>query len=88
MPVTSAAPASRYARRQKAPCGSCQRMEGNIEMATNLIVALSSAVVSLACVGTAAYMAWHERKGWGWFLFVGFLVAGACLSDVSTAMPK
>jgi hypothetical protein len=42
---------------------------------TLLIVA--TAITSLACVIISAVLLWHKREGWGWFLFVGFLIAGS-----------
>ena len=46
-------------------------------MTMYLILAVSAAIVSTTCVIAAAYLAWHQRKGWGWFLLVGFLVAAS-----------
>jgi len=41
----------------------------------SLIVA--TGISTLACVLCAAFLLWHNRKGWGWFLFVAFLIAGS-----------
>jgi hypothetical protein len=30
---------------------------------------------SLACVIIAGYMAFHDKNGWGWFLFLAVLLA-------------
>lgn len=46
-------------------------------MVMPLVIAFSVAVISIACVITAAYLLWHSRKGWGWFLLVAFLVAAS-----------
>jgi hypothetical protein len=51
-------------------------------MTMSLVISLAIALTSITCIVTAACMAWHERKGWGWFLFVGFLVV-ATLPNVS-----
>jgi hypothetical protein len=50
-------------------------------MSMSLLITLSTVAISIACVAIAAFMLWHQRKGWGWFLFVGFLVC-ALLPDV------
>jgi hypothetical protein len=42
-----------------------------------IVLILSATAISLACVGAALFLLWHERKGWGWFLFVAFLVAAS-----------
>ena len=42
-----------------------------------IVLVLSATAISLACVGAALFLLWHERKGWGWFLFVAFLVAAS-----------
>jgi hypothetical protein len=51
----------------------------------SILITLSVAAVSITCVGAAAFMAWHQRKGWGWFLFVGFLIA-ASMPNVTIAL--
>ena len=38
---------------------------------------LTANLVSLACVGSAVYLAVHDVKGWGWFLLVAALSYGA-----------
>lgn len=29
-------------------------------------------------IGFAGFMAYNNKEGWGWFLFVGVLMAGGC----------
>lgn len=41
-----------------------------------LALILSATAISITCVGAAAFLLWHGRKGWGWFLLAAFLVAG------------
>jgi hypothetical protein len=41
------------------------------------IANITVGLVSLGCMGAAAWMAIHDKQGWGWFLFVGMLCAGA-----------
>jgi uncharacterized membrane protein HdeD (DUF308 family) len=48
----------------------------------SLVFVVAIAAISMTCVAAAAFLAWHQRKGWGWFLFVGFLVA-ATLPNVT-----
>jgi hypothetical protein len=31
---------------------------------------------SLMCFAAGGAFCWYSRPGWGWFLFVGFLLAG------------
>ena len=45
-----------------------------------LALILSATAISMTCVGAAAFLLWHERKGWGWFLLVAFLVAATSTS--------
>lgn len=35
----------------------------------------AQATAVLVCVGSAFALAWHGADGWGWFLFVGVLIA-------------
>jgi hypothetical protein len=51
----------------------------------SVLITVTVAAISITCVGTAAFMAWHQRKGWGWFLFVGFLIA-ASMPNVTVAL--
>jgi len=51
-----------------------------------LVMALSIAAISATCVAAAAFLAWHQRKGWGWFLFAGFLIAGLCVPIADNTM--
>lgn len=51
-----------------------------------LILAVSAAIVSTTCVVAAFYLAWHQRKGWGWFLLVGFLVAASMQTTIKMPM--
>lgn len=37
---------------------------------SNFVFALPSAV----CAGAAAYLAYHDKPGWGWFLFAAFIL--------------
>lgn len=32
-------------------------------------------LVALACIGVSAYLAIHDKQGWGWFLFVAVICA-------------
>jgi hypothetical protein len=32
-------------------------------------------LVTLVCVGIAAWLVMHDKGGWGWFLFIGFICA-------------
>ena len=43
----------------------------------SLLANLGVNLVALACVVAAGYLAAHDRDGWGWFLFIGFLCAGS-----------
>lgn len=36
---------------------------------------ISLNLFSLACVGFAGYLAFHDKQGWGYFLFVAALCA-------------
>jgi hypothetical protein len=40
-----------------------------------LLEYLSINLVSLACVGSAAYLCATDSSGWGWFLVVGAVTA-------------
>jgi hypothetical protein len=42
-----------------------------------VLLILTAGITSLACVLCAAFLLWHKREGWGWFLFVAFLIAGS-----------
>jgi hypothetical protein len=42
----------------------------------NILTMLAAALPSSICAAAAFYMAVHNIEGWGWFLFVAFLVAG------------
>jgi len=33
-------------------------------------------VLGIAVIGAGAYMCIEQKEGWGWFLFVGFVLAG------------
>lgn len=41
-----------------------------------LLVLFLSLLPSITCFIVAAFLAVKEKEGWGWFLFVGFLLAG------------
>lgn len=41
------------------------------------IATIAANLASLACVIFAGLLAYQERPGWGWFLFVGLLCAGS-----------
>ena len=45
-----------------------------------LVVFILSMIPSAICFIIAAILAVKERDGWGWFLFVGFLLGGAVMS--------
>jgi len=51
-------------------------------MTMQLVIVLSVVAMSAICFLSAAFMACRERKGWGWFLLVGFLVAATLPSHV------
>ena len=36
---------------------------------------VTAGITSLACVTCAVALLWHNRKGWGWFLFAALLIA-------------
>jgi len=38
---------------------------------------------SLTSIGFAGYMAINLIQGWGWFLFVGFLIAGGLIERIN-----
>lgn len=40
-------------------------------------------VLPAICFGVAAYLAIHDKDGWGWFLFVGILCCGSVKWDDS-----
>lgn len=40
-------------------------------------------LVSLCCIGVAAYLAYLGKDGWGWFLFVGAAAVGAAEIEIS-----
>ena len=44
-----------------------------------LLANLGVNLVAITCVCVAGYLVAHDKKGWGWFLFVGLL----CYSTVS-----
>lgn len=35
------------------------------------------ALAPVTAVGAAAWLAYHDKLGWGWFLFAAILMAGA-----------
>lgn len=46
----------------------------------NMKFALGMLAVNLAsvvCVGVAAYLAAHDKAGWGWFLFAAVILTGS-----------
>lgn len=47
-----------------------------------MATAIAIGIPVTACVGAAVYMAIHGIEGWGWFLFVGLLIAGALKQGV------
>jgi uncharacterized membrane protein HdeD (DUF308 family) len=55
-------------------------------MTMQLVIALSIVAMSATCFLSAAYMACREKKGWGWFLFVGLLVV-ATLPSTALIQP-
>lgn len=46
-----------------------------MKLGSSAIIILLANIPSGMCIGTAAYMATNSYAGWGWFLFVGFLVS-------------
>ena len=38
---------------------------------------------SIICFGMGGLLCWKEKEGWGWFLFVGLLLAGSAVSGKS-----
>lgn len=55
-----------------------QYCEGqNMNQTALVLLIVTTGITSLACVLCAAFLLWHNRKGWGWFLFVAFLIAGS-----------
>jgi len=50
--------------------------------AISLAIILSVALISTTCVVSAAFLAWHQHKEWGWFLLVGFLIASSYIPVV------
>lgn len=40
-----------------------------------LLLVFGSNLVALACIGTAGYLAFQGKEGWGWFLIVGLCTA-------------
>lgn len=53
-------------------------------MTMSLVFVLSVTAISITCVVTAGYLALHQRRAWGWFLLVAFLVAGTLLNASRT----
>ena len=45
-----------------------------------LLVFILSMIPSLACIITSAILCVKGKEGWGWFLFVGLLLAGGAMS--------
>ncbi len=45
-----------------------------------LLVFILSMIPSILCIITSAILCMKERDGWGWFLFVGLLLAGGAMS--------
>ena len=45
-----------------------------MKLGSSAIIILLANTPSGMCIGTAAYMAINSYAGWGWLLFVGFLV--------------
>jgi ABC-type glycerol-3-phosphate transport system permease component len=62
--------------------GAVEQLQRSSIMTMSLVFAVAIAAISMTCVAAAAFLAWHQRRGWGWFLFVGFLVA-ATLPNVT-----
>lgn len=49
------------------------------------LLLVASNLVSLACVATAAFLAIHGMRGWGWFLFASLLCMHGISSTKETA---
>ena len=45
-----------------------------------LLIFVLSMIPSLACIITSAILCMKGKEGWGWFLFVGLLLAGGAIS--------
>ncbi len=35
-------------------------------------------IITLVCIGIAAWLVMHDKGGWGWFLVIGALCAHVC----------
>lgn len=52
-------------------------MNTDKEPKSRLIGVVLTSIGSLICFGISGYCLIHSITGWGWFLFVGILCAGA-----------
>lgn len=46
-----------------------------MKLGSSAIIILLANIPCGICIATAAYMAINSYAGWGWFLFVGFLIS-------------
>ena len=41
----------------------------------NSLLMFFSSIPMLLCIGAASYLAYMDKEGWGWFLFIAVLIA-------------
>ncbi len=49
------------------------------------ILLASGFVTPVICLALAGILAWKDKNGWGWFLFVAVVIAGGMSANIKAA---